>query len=328
VPRLSPRTYARLTAAVTWAVGVIIVTGGAVRLTGSGLGCPDWPTCTQDRLVAEWDYHQMVEFVNRTVTGAVSIAVILAVLGAWLRVPRRRDLLWLAGGLVAGVVGQIVLGGITVLFDLAPPLVMGHFLLSLVLLATAIVLHHRAGRPDTRPVRAVAEEVVSLGRLLLVAVTVVVITGTVVTGSGPHGGDTRAQRLPFLPTDAARVHGISVMLFLGAVLATLAMLRRSGGSAEAIRRAGVLLAVLAAQAAVGYTQYFTGVPPLLVGIHIAGAAAVWTATIRFYLALFVRPEVPAPETIDGWRAPPQSRSSDLTPAARPVTTPGPIGPGS
>src|SRR5947207_7621459 len=106
MPKLSPTRYAGLTTAVTWAVGVIIVTGGAVRLTGSGLGCPDWPTCTQNRLVAEWDYHQMVEFVNRTVTGAVSVAVILAVLGAWVRVPRRRDLVVLACGLVLGVVGQ------------------------------------------------------------------------------------------------------------------------------------------------------------------------------------------------------------------------------
>ncbi len=323
--RLSPQTYARLTAAVAWAVGLIIVTGGAVRLTGSGLGCPDWPTCTQNRLVAQWDYHQMVEFVNRVVTGAVSIAVILAVLGAWFRVPRRRDLIVLACGLVAGVIGQIVLGGVTVLFDLAPPFVMAHFLLSLAILATAVVLHHRASRPDTAPRPAVSSDVVYLGRVLLIAVGVVVFTGTVVTGAGPHGGDTRAKRLPFLPTDVARVHGSSVMIFLGLVLVTMYLLRRDGGAPDAMRRATVLLAAIVAQAAVGYTQYFTGVPPLLVGIHIAGAATVWAATIRFHLGLFVRPA--ESEKLEAWHspssrkpAPRPSRSNDLTPAARPATT--------
>jgi len=298
VGRLSPRTYGLLTAVVTWAVAAIIVTGGAVRLTGSGLGCPDWPTCTQDRLVAQWDYHQMVEFVNRVVTGLVSVGVILAVLGAWVRVPRRRDLVLLACGLVAGVIAQIVLGGITVLFDLAPQLVASHFLLSLALLTVAVVLHERATSPDTPPVLAVPADLARLGRVLLAAAAVVVVTGTVVTGSGPHGGDEHARRFPFLPTDAARVHGISVMLFLGLTLLTVALLRRSGTRPETVRRATVLLAVIVGQAAVGYTQYFTGVPALLVGIHLAGAAAVWTATVRFQLGLYVRTATMAP-----WPAP-------------------------
>src|SRR5919202_2069669 len=149
-PRVSPAAYRRLTAVVTVAVAFIIVTGGAVRITGSGLGCPDWPTCAQDRLVAPWEYHAMVEFVNRTVTGLVSVAVIVAVLASLLRRPRRRDLTWLSLGLVGGVVAQIVLGGLTVLFELKPGFVMAHFLLSLVLLADAVVLHHRARLPDGR----------------------------------------------------------------------------------------------------------------------------------------------------------------------------------
>src|SRR3712207_5852082 len=123
VPRLSPPAYRRITLAATLLLAFIIVTGGAVRLTGSGLGCPDWPTCAEDRVVAPWEYHAMIEFANRTVTGLVSAAVIVAVLGSLLRVPRRRDLVWLSLGLVAGVVGQIVLGGLTVLFELWPPLV-------------------------------------------------------------------------------------------------------------------------------------------------------------------------------------------------------------
>ena len=287
VPRIAPRTYAALTAAVTWALGAIIVTGGAVRLTGSGLGCPDWPTCTHDRLVAEWDYHQMVEFVNRSVTGFVSIAVIVAVLGAWFREPRRRELVWLAWGLVAGVIAQIVLGGITVLFDLAPGLVAGHFALSLVLLTNAVVLHEwsRSGRGE---VVAAPPETIRFGRLLLVMAGVVVVTGTVVTGSGPHGGDTHAQRFPFLPSDVARVHSIAALLFIATTLFVVVTARRNGVRPEAMRRGTTLLAVLAAQAAVGYTQYFTGIPALLVGVHIAGAALVWAATVRFYLGLFHR----------------------------------------
>ncbi|MDP1804751.1 MAG: COX15/CtaA family protein, partial [Acidimicrobiales bacterium] len=143
VPTLSPPAYRRVTLFALLALAFIVVTGGAVRLTGSGLGCPDWPTCAENRVVAPWEYHAMVEFVNRTITGLVSMAVMLAVLGSLVRRPRRRDLLWLSVGLVAGVLGQIVLGGLTVLFHLTPGFVMAHFLLSMVLIANAVVLHHR-----------------------------------------------------------------------------------------------------------------------------------------------------------------------------------------
>ena len=148
LPTLSPAAYRRVTLVALVALAFIIVSGAAVRLTGSGLGCPDWPTCADNRVVAPLEYHAMVEFVNRTVTGLVSVAVILAVLGSLRRTPRRRDLTWLSVGLVAGVVGQIVLGGLTVLFELRPGFVMAHFLLSMVILADAVVLHDRAGRPD------------------------------------------------------------------------------------------------------------------------------------------------------------------------------------
>src|ERR1700736_1232278 len=146
--RLSPASYRRITFLALWALGFIIVTGGAVRLTGSGLGCPDWPTCANHQVVAPWQYHAMVEFGNRIVTGLVSVGVVLAVLGSRIRVPRRRDLTLLSWGLVAGVMGQIVLGGEAVKHKLAPPFIMGHFLLSMLLLWDALVLHHRAGQPD------------------------------------------------------------------------------------------------------------------------------------------------------------------------------------
>src|SRR5262249_22803241 len=150
------------------ALGVIVVSGGAVRLTGSGLGCPQWPNCDAGHLAphGETGYHGAIEFVNRVFTGLVSFAVIVAVLGSFIRVPRRRDLTWLSVGLVVGVLAQIVLGGLTVIYGLSPPWVMAHFLLSMVLLADAVVLHVRASRPDgvARPV--VERRVQRMGWLL------------------------------------------------------------------------------------------------------------------------------------------------------------------
>jgi cytochrome c oxidase assembly protein subunit 15 len=292
LPTLSPAAYRRVTLIALVALTFIIVSGAAVRLTGSGLGCPDWPTCADNRVVAPLEYHAMVEFVNRTVTGLVSVAVILAVLGSLRRTPRRRDLTWLSVGLVAGVVGQIVLGGLTVLFELRPGFVMAHFLLSMVILADAVVLHDRAGRPDdgARPQPVGADgDVRRLGSLAVVAAGLVLFLGTVVTSSGPHGGDENAERLQFALPEVARFHGASVILFLTLVLVTLWRLRSATNSAAAVvlRRGEAVLAVAVAQAAIGYIQYFNGVPALLVGFHVAGAAAVWVATLRFRLAFDV-----------------------------------------
>jgi cytochrome c oxidase assembly protein subunit 15 len=298
VPTLSPPAYRRVTLFALVALTFIVVTGGAVRLTGSGLGCPDWPTCAQNRVVAPWEYHAMVEFVNRTITGLVSVAVMLAVLGSLVRRPRRKDLLWLSIGLVGGVIGQIVLGGLTVLFELKPGFVMAHFLLSMVLIADAVVLHHRAGRPagPTRP--AGGEDLLTLGRLEVAVAALTLFLGTIVTSSGPHGGDENAERLPFLLTDVARLHGIAVMLFLAVTLVVLWKLRQAGVDRELQRRSEVLLIVLVAQAGLGYLQYFTGVPALLVGFHIAGATAVWVAVLRLHLA-FRTPVAGAGDESDG-----------------------------
>ena len=325
LPRLSPAAYRRITFLAVVALAFIIVTGGAVRLTGSGLGCPDWPTCAEDRVVAPWEYHAMVEFVNRTITGLVSVAVILAVLGSLVRQPRRRDLTWLSLGLVGGVIGQIVLGGLTVLFHMWPPLVMGHFVLSMVILADAVVLHHRAGRPDESPAlpsgpptgRVVGRPLVLLGRLVLAATALAILLGTVVTGTGPHGGDEDVDRLPFFLPDVARLHGISVMLLLVLVLVTLWRLRSDGAPPALLQRGEILLGVLVAQAAVGYTQYFTGVPVLLVGVHIAGATAVWVATLHFLLGFTGRDAV-RPGTGPATKADDEPHPA-LLPSTRPLT---------
>ena len=301
--RVSPRAYQRVTFAALVALAFIVVTGAAVRLTASGLGCPNWPTCDDGRIVAPLEYHAMVEFVNRTVTGLVSVAVMLAVLGSLARRPRRRDLTLLSLGLVAGVLGQIVLGGLVVLFHLYPPLVMGHFVLSMLLLLDATVLHHRAGLPDEgvdRP--AVGAEHRVLGRLLVAAASVAILMGTVVTGSGPHAGShdgELVERLPFDVAAVARLHSLSVLLFVGVTLFLWRSLKVAGVAPEVLRRVQLLLGVLLAQAAVGYAQYFTGVPALLVGIHVLGSVAVWIATLRVVLAMTVRRPAGRPLAMSG-----------------------------
>lgn len=279
LPRLSPPAYHRVTALALGALVFIVVTGGAVRLTGSGLGCPDWPTCASNRVVAPWEYHAMVEFVNRTITGVVSVAVILAVLGSLLRVPRRRDLTRLSLGLVAGVVAQVLLGGLTVLLHLKPQIVMAHFLVSMVLVANAVVLHHRASQPDG-PLRAVTSAPTRrMAQVAAAAAALALAWGTVVTGAGPHGGDPDVERLDFFVPDVARLHSLSVLVFLGVTLFTLVRQRREGAPRSLLRRGELVLVVAVAQALVGWTQYLTGVPVLLVGVHIAGATATWAAVV-------------------------------------------------
>jgi cytochrome c oxidase assembly protein subunit 15 len=285
LPRLSPRAYQRITLLALLALVFIIVTGAAVRLTGSGLGCSDWPTCESNRLVAPLEYHAMVEFINRTITGLVSVMVIVAVLGSLLRTPRRRDLTWLSLGLVGGVIGQIVLGGLTVLFELRPPFVIGHFVLSMVLVWNAFVLHHRAGHDGAKGLPLVPSGIRRLGTALVVLASLAVLTGTVVTGTGPHSGDEKAIRLSFDITTVAKIHSASVWLFLATAVITLVALRRRGSAGIVDRDARILVIAILAQGAIGYTQYFTGVPPALVLVHVAGSVAVWLAALAFRLDL-------------------------------------------
>jgi cytochrome c oxidase assembly protein subunit 15 len=210
------------------------------------------------------------------------------VLGSFLREPRRRDLIWLSVGLVGGVFAQAVLGGLTVIFELQPPFVMAHFLVSLVLLANALVLYRRASEPNVAARLVVALVVRTMGRLLLLAATVVVVTGTVVTATGPHGGDEDARRFALDIRDVARIHGSSVILFIVLIAITGWLLLRTKAERDVVVRLGVLLGIVLAQAGIGYTQYLTGIPEVLVGFHLAGATAVWAAVIWFYLGLFRR----------------------------------------
>jgi cytochrome c oxidase assembly protein subunit 15 len=293
--RLTPRAYAHLTRLAVAAVALIIVTGAAVRLTDSGLGCSDWPNCSEGRFVGEMQFHTQVEQVNRFFTGAVSLAVIVAVIGSLVRIPKRRDLVWLSLGLVAGVLGQIVLGGLVVLFELKPPFVMGHFLLSIVLLGDALVLHHRAERDDAVDEAVVEPRLRRFAWAAFAVTCVALFTGTVVTATGPHGGDELAERFSWPLPDVARVHGSVVMALVATVVTLLVVARRTGAAARFVHRVQVLLGALVLQALIGYVQYFSGVPALLVGFHVAGAVLVFSAAVHVVLA--TRAPVAAPHPV-------------------------------
>jgi heme a synthase len=302
--QLSPAGFRKLAALSVVGLCLIIVSGAAVRLTGSGLGCPDWPTCAAGNVVAPWRFHAWVEFGNRLITGGLSVAIVLAVLGALVRRTRRRDLNLLSYGLVAGLVAEIILGGLTVEHKLAPGFVMSHFLLAILFLADAVILHHRAGLPEepspgrqgrsrvTGPVvHLVSGEQRALGRLLLVATMVVITLGSVVTSTGPHGGAPNAPRFGFSLHDVAQLHGSSVEVYLVFVVITLWLMVRSGAPRVIVRSAEALLVAIVIQGAIGYIQYFSGVPAWLVEIHVAGAVIVAIAVLRLNLVLTARPAV-------------------------------------
>jgi heme a synthase len=297
--RITPDAYRRITLFALVALCVIIVTGGAVRLTGSGLGCTDWPTCEGSQVVAPLEYHAWVEFGNRLFTGLVSVAVILAVLGSRIREPRRRDLTRWSWGLVAGVLAQILLGAIVVKTELDARTVSAHFLVSMVLVWNAVVLHVRAGEPEGRALPTVAPVVRMLTRTVIVLLVAVLFIGTLVTGSGPHGGDPEVERLGFDISEVTRVHSAAVWLLVAASVAAAVATVRTGAPAEVRRWAALLLGAEVAQGAIGYTQYANGVPVRLVAAHLVGAVVLWVVALRFTLAQrTIEPEPAAPTSAD------------------------------
>lgn len=274
---ISAPTYRRITIGALVALSVIIVTGAAVRLTNSGLGCDDWPNCSSERFIDVSSTHAAIEQLNRFFTGVVGLAVIAAVLGSFVREgKRRRDLTWLSVLLVIGVLANAILGGITVLVELHPIAVQGHLLLSMFLISVGAVLVRRAGEPDDAPrVRVVTPTTQRLTLALFVMTCVVIFNGTLVTGAGPHAGDENAERLDIAIPTVARLHGVTVIVTLLIALAIAWRIQRRPDDRAALMNVmstWLFLGVL--QAVLGYTQYLNGVPALLVGIHVAGASAV------------------------------------------------------
>ena len=261
----------------------IIVTGGAVRLTGSGLGCPTWPQCTKGSFTpvphqAQGKLHSWIEFSNRLLTFLLIVIAIAALIAAVKyskgRLDRRR-VIWLAIWQVLGIFGQGILGGITVLTHLNPLPVSGHFLLSIPLIAGALSLRQIMLNKERVAISATTR---SLSQVIL-ALTILVITlGTVVTGSGPHAGDIQAKRYGIDPRTISWIHADSVIALISLAIG-LFFVVKVADSQEAKelfgRKLNIFLLVALSQGVIGYIQYFTHLPELIVGIHLIGACLVW-----------------------------------------------------
>ena len=268
----------------------IVVTGGAVRLTASGLGCPNVPKCTDTSLVptAEMGAHGVIEFGNRMLTFVLAAAVVAALVTAWRA--GRRDLTRAAALLLAGILAQALLGAVTVRTGLNPVTVMAHFLLSMVLIAVAVRAYEFSVAVPGQAAPVVRRELRLGGAALLVVTAATLFAGTVVTGTGPHSGDKDAtDRLPFALATVTQLHADLVFLLLGLVVGLLVAVAATGAPALLVRRTIVLLAVALAQGTIGYVQYLTDLPVVLVGFHILGACLVWIAALRVSLGMTARP---------------------------------------
>ncbi|MHB1087219.1 MAG: COX15/CtaA family protein [Acidimicrobiales bacterium] len=268
---------------------IIVLTGAAVRLTGSGLGCPDWPTCFHDRVSGSWSIHPLIEYTNRMVTIALVILTGITFIAALLRDPRRRDLVALSGALVLGVVADAVLGAFVVYSKLNPWLVSLHLLLSLLMVIISAVLYHRSkylyGKGARADVRDPHFQLVA--RLLWVPFVVLLFTGTMATGSGPHAGSSQGQltarRLPFAFSSATWVHSLAALLFVGLVCGLLLTIWKTGAPQALQLGVRRLVVIALIQAAIGGTQYLTHVPAVLVELHVAGAVSLCIGMTQFTL---------------------------------------------
>jgi heme a synthase len=306
----------RLTAlaAVVANVG-IVVTGGAVRLTGSGLGCPTWPRCTAESYIVTgaMGINGAIEFGNRLLTFAVGLVAAVGIAVALLQRPRRRRPVVLAALVFAGIPAQAVVGGLTVLTNLNPWVVGCHFLVSMGVLAASYAFWRAAGG-GARYAWIAPSALRGLGAAVLAVTAAVLVAGTVVTGSGPHAGDAKAVRTGLDPQAVSQFHADGVFLLVGLSIGLWFAVRAAGGPARA---AAVLVAVELAQGAVGFAQYLTGLPVVLVAAHMAGACAVWLAALSAYAALPRRAATPVPDPPEPPIALPETLT--LSPAGRPAT---------
>ena len=296
-------------------LGLIVVTGATVRLTKSGLGCPTWPQCGDGSFVTHSAYsvHGVVEFGNRVVSIGVGLVVALTVVGSFRLATRRTDLRWLSLGLVLGFVMQGVLGGLTVIFHLNPFLVAGHFLVSMLLLWNASVLDAHARQEAGAPLRQAKRELVLLADVLAVAAAVVLVLGTVVTGAGPHSGDAGdVQRFDLNIRGAAQLHADAAMVLTGLVVAMAFAVRLTRVPGRTRTLTNWLGVTVLLQVAVGFTQYFLGIPSGLVVVHVIGATLMWVLALYLRLSLTSRSTV-SEETVapvDGWPTGPSDQLVD------------------
>ncbi|HEX3316564.1 MAG TPA: COX15/CtaA family protein [Solirubrobacteraceae bacterium] len=299
---LSPRAYARITAITLVALGVIVLTGAGVRLTGSGLGCPDWPKCFGS-VVAPLKTHAVIEYGNRLVSGIVGLIAVGAFVASFLRRPRRRGLVWLSALLPLGIVAQAVLGGVTVTHKLAPGYVMAHFGLSMLVLVAAFALFWRARyEPHERP-RSHDRLITWLTRALLPVGAIAIFAGTAATAAGPHAGAAgtgeKVHRLTFKGADTLDwvIHQhafVAALLGLLALGSTILAWRRANIDRQLRDAVTVVTLLMATQGLVGETQYTLKLPTEIVWVHVGLATATWIAILWAVAAAGrLAPRVPA-----------------------------------
>lgn len=294
------RWHLRVLQANVVAQSAIVVTGAIVRLTSSGLGCPTWPECVAGSIAPTSEqtqaWHKWIEFGNRMLTvvlGLIALGTILAIrshnqnlkknLGA-----KRKDLTRLAAGGLVGIFAQAILGGITVLTGLNPLTVAAHFLVSIGLISLAVVLLWRtraSGSPLVEPRQVVAPIIYRGLQLQLGLALTVIILGTLVTGTGPHAGDSAdIARLPFDPRIISWVHADFVLMFMGLIVGLLIALIATHAERSVTKRCAIVLSVGLGQGLIGYVQYFTGLPWVLVAFHVTGACILWIVSLRLVLS--------------------------------------------
>ncbi|MFI1163640.1 heme A synthase [Streptomyces sp. NPDC020801] len=288
-----PRTVQRAALAALAMGVIIVVTGGAVRLTGSGLGCPTWPTCTDDSLTTTraMGLHGVIEFGNRMLTYVLCAAVGWAIIAARSQKPWRRSLTRLGWAQFWVVMGNAVLGGVVVLVGLNPYTVAAHFLLSTALIAVATVMWQRTREGDAAPRPLVGTAVRQLVWFLVAASVLLIAVGTVVTGAGPHAGDSKeVDRIPIDWETVAKLHAVLAWIVVTLTFALWFVLKAVDAPKGPLHRTRDLFLILLGQGVIGYVQYFTHLPEVLVALHMLGSCLVWVGVLLVLLSLRQRPE--------------------------------------
>ena len=290
--KIAPKFLRRVANLMVITQSAIVITGASVRLTGSGLGCSTWPECTPGSYTPSPDQpeaplHAWIEFGNRLLTFVLFLNA-LALMISILR--NRKELFGLGAIQILGILAQAVLGGITVLTGLNPATVAGHFMLSIILIAAALSLRQRIyGKSPSGLI--VSKLTRNLARALVILTFVVLIAGTIVTGSGPHAGDSTAERFPLDARTVSWIHADLVIALIGVAIALLISIQvgESGATREILgARIKVFLLASLVQGAIGYTQYFTGLPEVLVAFHILGSILVWLSAWNLVITGSVR----------------------------------------
>jgi len=290
------------------AQAAIVVTGALVRVTSSGLGCPTWPECVPGSITPTStqteSWHKYVEFGNRMLTGALLLIALAAFVTVLLinrqrvnaGLQKRKHLTKLAVAVVLGILAQAVLGGITVLTGLNPLTVAAHFLVSMILIAVSVALLVRASEPNDATQNEVAKPVRYLVQAITALTLLIIVLGTLVTGTGPHAGDTaEVPRLEINPVMITHLHSTAVQLFFGLVIGLIVAVLANNSPRIFLNRSLIVLVVAFAQGAIGHIQYATGLPWVSVALHVLGACLLWISVLYLY-ALTVQPKIVATTT--------------------------------